>query len=1008
MKILQLRFKNINSLAGEHVVDFQDGPLAESSIFAIVGPTGSGKSTLLDVITLALYGKVPRLGSVTDSQVAAEGSIVTHHRTTAVAEVTYEVKGQAYVSSWSIRQARTGKWQAAKMELARGEEVIQCKKSDVPKDNQAIIGLTYEQFVKAIVLSQGQFAAFLKAKKDERAKLLEDITGAVIYRQIGAAVYSRYVHARSLVSREEQRHEDIEVLDDETLAALQEKHRQAHILIEEKERHVKQLTDQHQIKQTIHSLGLRLKASQEQLDKLELEAKSVDTDRKRLVRHDKLSRLVEPYQLYQQAALALTRVQEQVSRLSTALTDKQAALTASSAALVDALAIDPSAEDILVAAQEVITEARRLDADLEQLRRQGSDARGMVDKAIASYATTYQHRLAGVKDPQQVLAVVEEAMATIDEEKVAAVDVEQVTEQMEALRRDVALLQEVKSTLSQMSSASDLLSASKGRAAQAARELKALEQEVDAGKLGLQQLQTALAQLQKQKLEHTAIASLEDRRARLEDGKPCPLCGSTSHPYKVHAALAFYIELDTKINDTEKAVSRQAEIVLQAEQKRAAAMGVRQSSQEQDKTLSARLDKLHQEVQTKVEGRSGWQDLNQETAQDLINQCQREVQTMTETVKAANLLDYLRLCQESATTLQAVMIRYKQVAETRKALLGSLSVDRDIAPQVEAIVKTRETIETLRKEALTLEADRVVADQNATATQQAAQDLALDLGYDSLATAVTDLLPLDQAAQLRERIKAIDDQLIKVRSEQRTLDQDLATAIAKDDLPQMDVETVAHNLAQASQDLREQSKEVGQLSQQLKVDGDSRRRRDEIMAKMAALSKDASDWSSLNALIGDSTGNKFSRIAQDLTLRNLIALANRRLEGLTDRYLIDMPDGGDYLRVIDRYQGDVPRSVITLSGGETFLLSLALALSLSDMASQSVELQSLFIDEGFGTLDQDTLEIALSTLERLQAESSKTIGVISHVTALKERINTQIVLHKTDTGVSTLTIGTFG
>ena len=120
-----------------------------------------------------------------------------------------------------------------------------------------------------------------------------------------------------------------------------------------------------------------------------------------------------------------------------------------------------------------------------------------------------------------------------------------------------------------------------------------------------------------------------------------------------------------------------------------------------------------------------------------------------------------------------------------------------------------------------------------------------------------------------------------------------------------------------------------------------------------------------------------------------------------------MPDGGDFLRVIDRYQGDVSRSVITLSGGETFLLSLALALSLSDMASHSVDLQSLFIDEGFGTLDQDTLEVALSTLERLQSESSKTIGIISHVTALQERINTQIVLHKSDTGVSTLTIGTY-
>ena len=164
-------------------------------------------------------------------------------------------------------------------------------------------------------------------------------------------------------------------------------------------------------------------------------------------------------------------------------------------------------------------------------------------------------------------------------------------------------------------------------------------------------------------------------------------------------------------------------------------------------------------------------------------------------------------------------------------------------------------------------------------------------------------------------------------------------------------------------------------------------------------------WDLLNRYIGDSTGNRFSNFAQNLTLSNLIGLANQRLRHLSDRYILDKPkEDTDSLFVIDTYQGNAQRAVNTLSGGETFTLSLALALALSDLASQNVSIESLFIDEGFGTLDPDSLDMALGMLERLQSESQKTIGIISHVEALKERIGTQIRLFKNANGLSTMEI----
>jgi exonuclease SbcC len=128
------------------------------------------------------------------------------------------------------------------------------------------------------------------------------------------------------------------------------------------------------------------------------------------------------------------------------------------------------------------------------------------------------------------------------------------------------------------------------------------------------------------------------------------------------------------------------------------------------------------------------------------------------------------------------------------------------------------------------------------------------------------------------------------------------------------------------------------------------------------------------------------------------------MKHLHSRYVLLEPGGDDDLRVADGYMGGEVRTVRSLSGGETFVLSLALALGLSDLASRDIKIESLFVDEGFGSLDPETLEEAMSTLEQLQNESNKMVGIISHVESLKERIYTQIRLEKSNSGFSTLTI----
>jgi ATPase involved in DNA repair len=201
-------------------------------------------------------------------------------------------------------------------------------------------------------------------------------------------------------------------------------------------------------------------------------------------------------------------------------------------------------------------------------------------------------------------------------------------------------------------------------------------------------------------------------------------------------------------------------------------------------------------------------------------------------------------------------------------------------------------------------------------------------------------------------------------------------------------------LQHLTQQLRENTTRQGEIRQQLKQDSDNRLHQLALMQQIEEASRLADDWGYLNALIGSSTGDKFRKFAQGLTLDNLVWLANQQLNRLHGRYLLQRKASDALeLEVVDTWQADAVRDTRTLSGGESFLVSLALALALSDLVSHKTRIDSLFLDEGFGTLDSETLDTALDALDALNA-TGKTIGVISHVEAMKERIPVQIKVKK--------------
>lgn len=218
----------------------------------------------------------------------------------------------------------------------------------------------------------------------------------------------------------------------------------------------------------------------------------------------------------------------------------------------------------------------------------------------------------------------------------------------------------------------------------------------------------------------------------------------------------------------------------------------------------------------------------------------------------------------------------------------------------------------------------------------------------------------------------------------------------------LDREQAQAALEQVNAQLSTLTQQSGALAQRLRDDDACRESRQERLTALLAQREECARWARLQALIGSKNGNVYRNFVQSLTFAALLEHANRQLTRMTDRYTL-VPHGEDplALNVIDHYQAGEERSAVNLSGGETFLVSLALALGLSGMVSRRVRVDSLFLDEGFGTLDEDALDMALETLGSLQREG-KLIGVISHVPALKERMGVRIEVYKHAGGRSSL------
>lgn len=349
----------------------------------------------------------------------------------------------------------------------------------------------------------------------------------------------------------------------------------------------------------------------------------------------------------------------------------------------------------------------------------------------------------------------------------------------------------------------------------------------------------------------------------------------------------------------------------------------------------------------------------------------------------------------------------RQVAEVRQQAQAALNqAEQVFATQQQQHQQLLQTASELSAIITTLQQQAQSLTENTAALQQDwQQQLAASPFQDELEFNAA-LLPEAERSRLNALKQQLEQQIQRSRSLLQQAEQQLAALLGLPEAAEwqfISAEQVTAKLATIQTEQAQLHSRLGQISQQLQQQQHETTRQQALLQHIRVQQQHYDDLSYLHALIGSASGDKFRRFAQGLTLDNLVYLANKQLERLHGRYLLKRKDAeGLALSVLDTWQGDTERDTKTLSGGESFLVSLALALALSDLVSHKTSIDSLFLDEGFGTLDAETLDIALDALDNLNA-SGKMIGVISHIEAMKERIPTQLrVMKKSGLGVSQL------
>ncbi len=1148
MKILNLYFKNINSLEGENRINFEQAPFTDTGVFAITGPNGSGKSSILDAITLALYGETFRFDKPAQH-------VITQHASESFSRIEFALGEEKYRSSWHVRREGgnpLAEMLPTEMQLSRldnGEEPVATTPQQVCTRIAEITGMNFRSFTRSILLAQGDFAAFLNALDSERMDILEKIISTDIYADYKKEVTDKLSEAEKNLVYLRQDLAAVPLIEPESLEAceldladfneqaadykkeisylteqrgLQEKASALKSQIESQEKILQEaITQRLAVKKKLdhlasaeNALGFKddIQTLTQKQSVLEQENSALSAFRNELEQIEGMLALPEIEQLsltqqdlanrpegFTEQKQAIDSIRNQVNlfnanwqsevillkSLADQIAEKQVALNEVSAWL------EQHIDDKLLL--ESFPELDRL-KNLRIAQDEFDEKKKALDKWSKSTSAALEKNKANIEKTNNKLDQLNKQLAD-EENKLEEVAQGKTLEQIEDLQAEQKDRVNAFEELVSLAVANEKLSPQSsfffglfGSNNAPERDAEELEAELEALTQQQRQEENIRLALEASIYNDALLTRMAQDRDHLVDGRPCPLCGATEHPYakrppapanSQQALLAQRIKIK-RLNAKLSELAEQVKLAHRyAERNRARINHLQQvkgrwltlcnqlnvASADLDikktgmmrRLLSAEatdlknitsllnqykgIQKTIAKLKAAIEKNANYIKQLQASGQTIDSEWQTESQRVAETESgSAKLLQEEQELQAKLTgqlthlgesvpakgkedTLKAVLnVRrqdYESYAFRSKSLTDELALllSKQAASQAQ-IDSYKERLDYFNSQLNTeevvglhlalVEKQKFVKDKEQLVNQLQAE-------ADSFDQAVNAKLKESQFASLAEIgeiLEFMNDQP-KLAEEKTRLDDDIAGwGVELDKLysqlesyqieakPELTPEDIKLKLKTAEEKMELAELEARRLEAIVREQQQYKEKQATLLAKLESQQALVQQANAEVAEINAGSGMAFRRRVQERMVERLLSQTNATLEKISGRYYIrqKLSDRGLALEIEDTYQGNFRRLPKTLSGGESFVVSLALALGLSELANSGRSVDSLFLDEGFGNLDAETLYTVISTLESLRAHG-KMVGVISHVEAVQKRFKAQLQLVKKPNGL---------
>lgn len=1123
MKFLQLEILNLASLdkQGGEVINFEEGALGESTIFSIVGPTGSGKSTLLDAICLALYNRAPRyprkkgdknqsieiFGAADASEsnrLAPTDSrnILTRGKKEGYSKLTFLANnGSIYRAEWHVRFQRV-RYENAKTALYKitrnGEEITEeaADWNELPN----IIGLDYDQFLRTVLIAQGSFANFLTAKENERYELLEKLIGCEeTYTNIASEIKKAKDQATDAYNQMAASVEAVKqnLLNDEELAQLKEEIARLEKAEKELDSQLQAISKDLQWFEENDKQINQITICQTDMEQAINAIKEMQAQILRLQLHDEVQPAVNLLQEVERQTQSIHEQEEDILKAEGNIKSQESAISESEKTLASLKEAVGKAQEQLEKALPVIAEARALKTKmeaampnlkekkeaLESAQKENQSAQKDVEenarniqkweaeteKANLALKTTKEEIAKQKQVLHEATQAAEQAWET-ERNKNAGQNIEELQNSKTVADRKLQDVQQAIKVVAHL----DAATAEKQKNEERILVLGKRNAEIDEalGKLTIEALTQETLTLRN---AYTLMVSekWEIHRANLTEGKPCPLCGSTTHPY--HTDNRQFEEATTELSQLLKV---KEDLLKQQQIQEKELSGERKQNDGEVQTLQKQQEKLSGEIATYEEE---WKALiaqypkipkaeaelksllpiYENKAKDassklsLFNKIQKEIERLTQLKdkavkdeaayesKASTMQNEVqekastcatKLAEQKALTInltsqqkskeeaygKALQIwnsarkemeewqeKYKQIlnGEEPDAAEQRLTAAKDKATK--AADNQNENFNKLKAElANSKGSHQTMLYQNKTMKENLqTKEKELDLWIEEYNKQLEEKSiepPFIDRNTIREMLHSTED-WNAIRREKDEKEKAVASTTALyQSAEKAHQQHLEHQPAQTRDALIAIQQEYQERSQRNELIAANARMQNHKEAvkqlgdKAEALNlvtQEKDDWTAITDAIG-ADGKTLRKIAQCYTLSFLIAHANQEIRKFNSRYELQQVKHSLGIRVIDHDRADDIRDTTSLSGGETFIVSLGLALGLSALSSRNISFENLFIDEGFGTLDPDTLATVIDSLAMLQSSQGKKVGVISHTDTMSERITTQIRIIK--------------